>query len=251
LAVSLPLLRLDVVVSLFLRNRTYIILFKSSKRAILAMTLFPILKFASISYSVGHLCWSKSAPPPPTCRLPPPPSPPRRQWSIMMGVAITFLRLPITSYRAYTKIPKNVQPPSLLLLVLLLLLVSLTVLLCVLLALLVLLTIVTTAITLLLLLLLPPNVLTKVVLPIRISVTQFLAQATRSYLPSPIQSLISALYSLQCLFSRDGSVVAQTAPNAAPVPSIIVTPTRLPDLHPSPMSPQRRTLRRSKSWFRW
>lgn len=245
--ISLLLPRLDVV-SAFAH-----LPHKSFKRAILEMTLFPILKFALTSYSVGPLCWSKRAPLPPRCHLPPPSSPPRVQRSVMMGVAITFLRLPITSYRAYMKIPKRVQPPPLLLLVLLLLLVALTALLCVLLVLLVLLTIVATAITLLLFILLPPNVLTTVVLPIRISVTQFLAQATRSYLPSPIQTLISTLYGLQrSLFKRDESVASQTAPNTAPIPSVIVTPTRLPDLHPPPpISPQRRTLRRSKSWFRW
>jgi len=202
---------------------------------------------------MSHLCWSKSVPPPETYRLSPPPSSPMRQRSAMMGAAITFFRLPIISYQAYMKIPKSVGPPRLLLLALILLLVALTLLLCILLVLLVLLTTVTTGITFILLILLPPGTLTTVVLPIRSSVTQFLVQATRSYLPSPIQTLFSLLSGLQKrLFNRDESLVAQTAPNVVPVPNVIVTPTCLPN--PPPQSPtiaRPRTLRRSKSWLRW
>jgi hypothetical protein len=80
-----------------------------------------------------------------------------------------------------------------------------------------------------------------------------LAQATRSCLPSPIQNLFSALLSLHWgLLNRSESGVAQTAPNVAPVPSVVVTPICLPNVPPSPPTPaQPRTLRRSKSWFRW
>jgi hypothetical protein len=217
------------------------------------MILFPILKFASTSYRMSNLCWSRNVPPPKTCHLPPPPSPPKGQRFIMMGVAIKFLRLPVISYQAYTKIPKTVRPPRLLLLVLLLLLAALTLLLCILLVLLVLLTVVTTGILLLLLILLPPGTLTSILLPIRSSVTQFLAQVTRSCLPSPIQTLFFALSRLhRGLFNRDESFVAQTAPDIAPVPSVVVTPICLPDLPPPPPTPtQPRTLRRSKSWLRW
>ncbi len=217
------------------------------------MKLFPILKFASTRYRMGNLCWSKNVPPPQTCRLPPPP--PMGQRSVMMGVVITFLRLPVISYQAYTKIPRSVRPPRLLLLVLLLLLTALTLLLCILLVLLALLTVVTTGIMLLLLVLLPPGTLNTIVLPIRNLVTQFLAQVTRSCLPSPIQNLFSALLSLhRGLFNRDESLVAQTAPNVAlvrAVPSVVVTPTCLPGAPPPPPTSHRRTLRRSKSWFRW
>ena len=217
------------------------------------MLLFPILKFPSTSYRMSNLCWPRNVPPPKTCRLPPPPPPPMGQRSIMMGVAITFLRLPVISYQAYRKIPRSVRPPCLLLLVLLLLLTALTILLCILLVLLVLLTVVTTGIMLLLLILLPPGTLTMVLFPIRSSMTQFFAQVTRSYLPSPIQTLFSALSSLhRGLLNRDESLVAQAAPNIAPVPSVVVIPTCLPDLPPSPpISTQPRTLRRSKSWLRW
>ena len=202
---------------------------------------------------MGHLYWSKSAPPPETCNLSPPPSPPVGQRSSMMGAVITFLRLPVISYQAYTKIPKSVRPPRLLLLVLLLLLLALNLLLCILLMLLVLLTIATTGITFILLILLPPSTLTTVVLPIKVSVMQFLVQAMSHYLPSPIQALFSALSVLQRnMFARDESSVAQLAPNVVPVPSVIVTPTCLPNLPPpSPTLNQPRTLRRSKSWLRW
>ena len=217
------------------------------------MILFPILKFASTSYRMSNLCWSKTVLPPQTCYLAPPPSPPMRQRSVMMGVVIMFLRLPVTSYQAYMKIPKSVRPPRLLLLVLVLLLAALTLLLCILLVLLVLLTVVTTGITLLLLILLPPGTLTTIVLPIRNLATQFLAQVTRNCLPSPIQNLFSALLSLhRALFNRNESFVAHTAPNVAPVPRVVVTPTCLPNVTPPPpTSAQPRTLRRSKSWFRW
>ena len=217
------------------------------------MILFAMLKFVSTSYRMGHLCRSRSAPAPTTCHPSPPPSLPMRQRTIMMGAAITFLRLPIISYQAYMKIPKSVRPPRLLLLVLLLLLVALTLLLCILLVLLVLLAMVTTGITFILLILLPPGTLTSVVLPIRNSVTQFLVQATRSCLPSPIQTLFSAMSSLQrVFFNRDESFVTQTAPNVVTVPSVVVTPTCLPSLPPpSPTLPRPKTLRRSKSWLRW
>jgi len=217
------------------------------------MILFPILKFASASYRMSNLCWSKTVPPPQTCHLPPPPSPPMGQRSVIVGAVITFLRLPVISYQAYMKVPKSVRPPRLLLLVLVLLLAALILLLCILLVLLVLLTIVTTGITLLLLILLPPGTLTTIVLPIRNLATQFLAQVTRSCLPSPIQNLFSALLSLhRGLLNRGESFVAQTAPNVAPVPSLIVTPTCLPSVPPPfPTSAHPRTLRRSKSWFRW
>jgi hypothetical protein len=216
------------------------------------MLLFPILKFASTSYRMRNLCWSRKVPPPQTCRLPPPPPPPMGQRS-MMGVVITFLRLPVISYQAYTKIPRSVRPPRLLLLVLLFLLAALTLLLCILLVLLVLLTVVTTGVMLLLLILLPPGTLITIISPIRSSVTQFLAQVTRNYLPSPIQTLFSALSSLhRGLLNRDESLVVQTVPNIALAPSVVVTPTCLPDLPPSPPIPtQPRTLRRSKSWIRW
>lgn len=202
---------------------------------------------------MGHLYWSKSAPPPETCNLSPPPSPPVGQRSSMMGAVITFLRLPIISFQACTKIPKSVRPSPLLLLVLLLLLMTLNLLLCVLLMLFVLLTTTTTGITFILLILLPPNTLTTVVLPIKVSVTQFLVQATKSYLPSPIQALFSVLSGLQRnIFARDESSVAQTAPDVVPVPSVIITPTCLSNLPaPSPTLNQPRTLRRSKSWLRW
>jgi hypothetical protein len=217
------------------------------------MILFLILKFASTSYKMSNLCWSKTVPPPRACHLPPPPSPTMGQRSVMMGIVITFLRLPVISYRAYMKIPKTVRPPRLLLLVLALLLVVLTLLLCILLVLLVLLTVVTMGIMLLLLILLPPGTLTTIFLPIRNLATQFLAQATRSCLPSPIQNLFSALLNLhQGLLNRGESSVAQTAPNVAPVPSVVVTPICLPNVPPpSPTSARPRTLRRSKSWFRW
>jgi hypothetical protein len=252
LADSLLLLRLDVVFTLFFcafSSR----LFKSSKRAIPEMILFPILKFASTNYKMGNLCWSKNVPPAQSCHLPPPPSPPMRQRSIMMGVFIMFFRLPVISYQAYTKIPKSVRPSRLLFLVLLLLLAALTLLLSTLLVLLVLLTVVTTGIMLLLLILLPPGTLTWIVLPIRNLATQSLVQVTRNCLPSPIQTLFSALLSLhRGLFNRDESFVAQTAPNVVPVPSVVVTATCLPDVPPPPPTSARpRTLRRSKSWFRW
>jgi hypothetical protein len=215
--------------------------------------MIAILKFLSTSCSMGHLCWSKSAPPPETCHLSPPPLSPMRQRSVIMGAAITVFRLPVISYQAYTKIPKSVRPPRLLLLVLILLLVVLTLLLCTLLVLLVLLTTVTTGIMFILLILLPPGTLTTVVLPIRNSVTQFLVQATRNYLPSPIQTLFSALSGLQKkLFNRDELLATQTTPNVVPVPNVVVTPTCL--LNPPPQSPtiaRPRTLRRSKSWLRW
>jgi hypothetical protein len=250
LADSLLLLRLDVVLAHFFfahfhsHNSS-----KSSKRAIPEMILFPILKFASTSYRMSNLCWSKNAP-----ALTPPPSPPMGQRSIMMGAVITFLRLPVISYQAYSKFPRSVRPPRLLLLVLLLLLSALILLLCILLVLLVLLTVVTTGILLLLLILLPPGTLTTMLFPIRSSVTQFLAQVTRSYLPSPIQALFSALFSFhRGLLNREESFVAQTAPNIAPVPNVVVVvPTCLPDSPPPPPpSTLPRTLRRSKSWFRW
>ena len=217
------------------------------------MILFPILKFASASYRMSNLCWSKTVPPSQTCHLPPPPSPPMGQRSGMMGAVITFFRLPVISYQAYMKIPRSVRPPRLLLLVLVLLLTALILLLCILLVLLVLLTVVTTGIMLLLLILLPPGTLTTIVLPIRNLATQFLAQVTRSCLPSPIQNLFSALLSLhRGLLNRGESSVAQTAPNVAPVPSVVVTPTCLPNVPPPfPTSAQPRTLRRSKSWLRW
>jgi len=217
------------------------------------MILFAILKFVSTSYRLGHLYWSKGAPPPETCYLSPPPSPPVGRRSSVMGAAIMFLRLPVISYQAYTKIPKSVRPPRLLLLVLLLLLLALNLLLCTLLMLLVLLTIATAGITFILLILLPPSALTTVVLPIKVSVTQFLAQATRCYLPSPIQALFSVLSGLQrSMFARDESSVVQVAPNVVPVPNVIVTPTCLSNLPPpSPTLNQPRTLRRSKSWLRW
>lgn len=217
------------------------------------MILFTILKFVSTSYRIGQVYWSKSTPPPETCNLSPSPSPSVGQKSSVMGAVIMFLRLPVISYRAYTKIPKSVRPPRLLILALLLLLVALNLLLCVLLVLLLLLTVTTTGITFILLILLPPSTLTTVVLPIKVSVTQFLVQATRSYLPSPIQALFSALSGLQrIMFARDESSVARTAPNVVPVPSVIVTPTCLPNLPPpSPTLNQPRTLRRSKSWLRW
>lgn len=197
---------------------------------------------------MSNLCWSRNAP-----VLAPPPSPPMGQRSIIMGAAITFLRLPVISYQAYSKFPRSVRPPRLLLLVLLLLLSALTLLLCILLVLLVLLTVVTTGIMLLLLILLPPGTLTTMLFPIKSSVTQFLAQVTRSYLPSPIQALFSALSNLHHgLLNRDESFVAQTAPNIVPVPSVIVVPTCLPDSPPPPpTSTLPRTLRRSKSWLRW
>jgi hypothetical protein len=202
---------------------------------------------------MGHLCWSKSVPPPKTCHLSPPSSLPMGQRSVVMGAAITFLRLPVISYQAYTKIPKSVRPPRLLLLVLILLLVVLTLLLCTLLVLLVLLTTVTTGIMFILLILLPPGTLMTVVLPIRNSVTQFLVQATRSYLPSPIQTLFSALSGLQKkMFNRDETLATHSTPNVVPVPNVNVTPTCL--LNPPPQSPtitRPRTLRRSKSWLRW
>ena len=254
LADSLLLLRLDVVFPSFLYAfPSRLFSSKSSKRAIPEMILFPILKFASTSYRMSNLCWSKTALPPRTCHLPPPPSPPMGQRSIVMGAVITFLRLPVTSYQAYMKIPKSVGPPRLLLLVLVLLLATLTLLLCILLVLLLLLTVVTTGIMLLLLILLPPGTLTTIVLPIRNLATRFLAQVTRSCLPSPIQNLFSALLSLhQGFFNRDESFVVQTTPNVAPVPSVVVTPTCRQNLPPSPQaSAQPRTLRRSKSWFRW
>ncbi|KAI0303474.1 hypothetical protein B0F90DRAFT_1376749 [Multifurca ochricompacta] len=217
------------------------------------MILFQISKFALASYNMSPLCWSKNAPSPTVYYLSPPLSPPRGQRSVMMRVANTFVRLPFIGYQAYMKIPKTVRPPHLLLLVLLLLLVALTTLLCVLLVLLVLLTTVTTAITLLLLILLPPRTLDTVVLPIRISATQFLAQVTRNYLPSPIQTLFSVLSGiLQSLFNRGESVVAQAVPNTAPPLSVVVTPPCPPAPPPLPLvSAQPRTLRRSKSWFRW
>lgn len=217
------------------------------------MILFPILNFASTSYRMSNLCWSKAVPPPQTCHLPPPPSPRMGQRSVMTKVIITFLRLPVISYQAYMRVPKSVRPPRLLLLVLVLLLSALILLLCILLVLLVLLTLVTTGIMLLLLILLPPGTLTTIVLPIRNLAAQFLAQVTRSCLPSPIQNLFSALLSLhRGLLNRGESVVAQTAPNVAPVPSVSVTPTCLPNVPPPfPTSAKPRTLRRSKSWFRW
>lgn len=217
------------------------------------MILFPILKFASTSYRMSNLCWTKIVPLPQACHLPPPPSPPMGQRSVIMGVVITFLRLPVISYRAYMKFPRSVRPPRLLLLVLVLLLAALIILLCILLVLLVLLTVVTTGIMLLLLILLPPGSLTTIVLPIRNLATQFLAQVTRSCLPSPIQNLFSALLSLhRGLLNRGESFEAQTAPNVAPAPSIIVTPSCLPSVPPpSPTPAKPRTLRRSKSWFRW
>ena len=221
------------------------------------MILFPILKFASTSYRMSHLCWPKSVPPTQSCHLPPPPLPPRGQRSIMMRFAIMCLRLPITSYHAYMKIPRSVRPPRLLLLVFILLLMALIFLLCILLVVLVLLTVVTTGILLVLLILLPPGTLTTIVLSIRISVTQFLVQATKSYLPSPIQTLFSTLSCLQqSLFNRDEKrdepFVVQTTPNIALIPSVIVAPTCLPDLPPRPpTSTPPRTLRRSKSWLRW
>ena len=201
---------------------------------------------------MSNLCWSKAVPPPQTCHLPPPPSPIMGKRSVM-GVVITFLRLPVISYQAYMKIPKTVRPPRLLLLVLVLLLAALILLLCILLVLLVLLTVVTTGITLLLLILLPPGSLTTIIFPIKNSAMQFLAQVTRSYLPSPIQNLFSALLSLhRGLLNRGESIVAQTAPNVAPIPSVVITPTCLPNVPPPLPTPgQPRTLRRSKSWFRW
>ena len=205
---------------------------------------------------MSNLCWSKDVPPLQTCHLPAPPSPATGQRSLMMGVFITFLRLPVTSYQAYTKIPRSVRPPRIFLLVLLLLLAALTILLCILLVLLVLLTIVTTGITLLLFILLPPGTLNSIVLPIKNSVTQFLAQVATSCLPSPIQNLFSALLGLhRGLFNRDEALAARTTPIVASVravPSIVVTPTCLPDVPPPPpTSAPPRTLRRSKSWFRW
>ena len=257
LANSPLLLRLDVAFRCFFAHSHQLFL-KSSKRAILEMTFFPILTFTPISYSTSLLCWPKSVPPQ-TYHLPPPPPPPRKQRSIMMEVVTTFFRLPIISYQAYMRMPKSVRPPRLLLLVLLVLLVTLILLLCILLVVLVLLTVVTTGITFLLLILLPPGTLTTVFLPIRMSVTQFLAEMTRCYLPSPIQTLFSLLSSLQrSLFNREKPPVAQKSPDVSPVPcavsasSIIVTPTCLLDLPPSsPTSVKHRTLRRSKSWLRW
>ena len=217
------------------------------------MILFPILKFASTSYRMSNLCWSKTVPPPQTCHLPPPMLPPMGQRSTMMGVVITFLRLPVISYRAYMKVPKTVRPPRLLLLVLALLLAALILLLCILLVLLVLLTVVTTGIILLLFILLPPGTLATIVLPIRNLVTQFLAQATRNCLPSPIQNLFSALLSLhRRLLNRGESPVAQVPPNVTPVPSVVVTPICPPNVPLPPPTPAHpRTLRRSKSWLRW
>ena len=217
------------------------------------MILFPILKIVPASYSTSFLCRSKSVPHPLPCDVAPSLSPPRVKKSLTMRVAVTFLRLPIIGYQTYTKIPNSVRPPRLLLLVLLLLLVSLTVLLCILLVLLVLLTSVTVSISLLLLLLLPPSTLNTVVLPIKNSVTQYLAQATRSCLPSPMLTLFSTLSGFQqSLFNRGGSVVEQEVPSVVPVPSVLVTPSCPPGPPPpSPPLAQRRTLRRSKSWFRW
>ena len=216
------------------------------------MILFPILNFASTSYRISNLCWSKTVPPPQTCHLPPPPPPPKDQRSVM-GVVITFLRLPVISYQVYMNLSKSVRPPRLLLLILVQLLAALILLLGVLLVLLVLLSVVTTGIMLLLLILLPPGTLTTIVLPIRNLAMQFLAQVTKSCLPSPIQNLFSAMLSLhRGWLNRGGSVVVQKAPNVAPVPSVVVTPTCLPIVSPLPStSPRPRTLRRSKSWFRW
>lgn len=217
------------------------------------MILFPILKLVPACYSLSSLCRSKSVPPPLPRDEAPQLASPRVKKSLMVVVAVTFLRLPIIGYQAYMKIPNSVRPPRLLLLVLLLLLVVLTVLLCILLVLLVLLTSVSMSITLLLLILLPPSTLNTVVLPIKNSVTQYLAQATKSYLPSPMLTLFSALSGLpQSLFNRGGSVEQQAVPSVVPVPSVLITP--LCPLSPSPSSTlmtQPRTLRRSKSWFRW
>ena len=217
------------------------------------MILFPILKIVPASYSMSSLCRSKSVPPPPPREVASPLSPPKVKKSPMKGVAVTFLRLPIIGYQMYMKIPNSVRPPRLLLLVLLLLLVALTVLLCILLVLLVLLTSVTISINLLLLILLPPSTLNTVILPIKNSVTQYLAQATKSCLPSPMLSLFSALSGLQqSLFKRGGSVVEQAAPNVVPVPSVLIAPPCPPSPPPpSPPLAQPRTLRRSKSWLRW
>ncbi|KAH8983705.1 hypothetical protein EDB86DRAFT_228694 [Lactarius hatsudake] len=217
------------------------------------MILFPILKIVPTSYNMSSLCRSKSVPLPPPCDVSPPLSPPRVKKSLMTGAAITFLRLPVLGYQMYMKIPDSVRPPRLLLLVLLLLLVALTVLLCILLVLLVLLTSVSMSITLLLFILLPPSTLNTVVLPIKNSVTQYLAQATKTCLPSPMLTLFSALSGLQqSLFKRGGPVVKQAAPNVVPFPSVFVAPP-CPSSPPPPSPPlaQPRTLRRSKSWLRW
>ena len=217
------------------------------------MILFPILKIVPACHSLSSLCRSKSVTPPPPYDEAPQRSTPRPKKSLMMGVAVTFLRLPVIGYQTYMKIPNSVRPPRLLLLVLLLLLVALTVLLCILLVLLVLLTSVSMSITLLLFILLPPSTLNTVVLPIKNSVTQYLAQATKSCLPSPMLTLFSALSGLpQSLFNRGGSFEKKAAPNAVPVPSVLVTPLcPLSPSLPSPLLSQPRTLRRSKSWFRW
>ena len=217
------------------------------------MILLPILKIVPACYSLSSLCWSKSVPPPPPRNEAPRLSSPRVKKSLMVLVAVKLFRLPVIGYQTYMKFPNSVRPPRLLLLVLLFLLVALTILLCILLVLLVLLTSVSMSITFLLLILLPPSTLNTVILPIKNSVTQYLAQATKSYLPSPMLTLFSALSGLpQSLFNRGGSVEQQAAPSVVPVPSVLVTP--LCPISPSPSSPlltQPRTLRRSKSWFRW
>ena len=217
------------------------------------MILFPILKIVPACYNLSSLCWSKSVPPHPPRNEAPRPSIPKVKNSLVKGVVVMFLRLPIIGYQTYMKTPNSVRPPRLLLLVLLLLLVALTVLLCILLVLLVLLTSVSMSITLLLLILLPPNTLNTVVLPIKSSVTQYLAQATKSCLPSPMLTLFSTLFGLpQSLFNRGGSVEEKAAPNVVPVPSVLVTPLcPLNPLPPSPLVAQPRKLRRSKSWLRW
>jgi len=138
---------------------------KSSKRAIPEMKL---LTFSPISYRINLL------------------------WSIVMEIAIMFLRLPIISYQAHMRIPQSVRPPPLLLLILQILVTP--ILLYIILVILAPVTPLMMGISFLLLILLHPGTLTAVFLRIRMSVTQFLAELTRSYLPSPIQTLCRFQY---------------------------------------------------------